>query len=855
MSNSATFSYAQAAKGQSAVQSTAPQSNPTQSQAPSTTSTQSRDIAPTPSTRAPSVAVSTSSNELDGSQNTRSSSVKPESVSLNSNDSDTMSITDKAAELSSLPSRSTEKVLGEVVPQSTERRGRGHTFTSQTTDAGDGKKARKGKKSKIAEKESDQDQDQDKKENVPPKPELSEAPLPAVNVWTQRQEAYAAKAKTSPSAAAQSRSSNGTTAGQPEGLTNSNSQIHKRLTAPNDGVDATAAQGRSSSAGVKAPKKDAEQVRSNSNPIPRRVGPRGTRMNGETSRQSLETLSLNANNNSSWPTPETAASGLKTQVQAGKPEKEEKEESGPSKPRQKKEWQVMDFVPSVTFETPMPTRGSRGGRAGGPRGGREAAVRGNHAVNPSTDRTQENGTASGATSVASSASKRAPVDAAASREGRKPQAQTGIGKVPGDTSSASQKADLKATSADQAQAAMGQQAASRSASQRTDETKLSQPTRENGAHGAKDSGFQGQSSTNRSERTRGNARGRGAHPGMNGVAHPQSQFGQGATGYNYPTNASMRQPANPYANGYGQVAYGGPYTVQTTGSQHRSRPSSGSNRTQGGSRHQSSRASYPVVGVPYDTAVYHGSGPYPPTFADPNHILSGVLSQVEYYFSIDNLCKDTYLRQFMDSQGFVPLGVIATFKRMQEIAQDYQIIRIACDSSPHIEFVVTETGEDKVRRRDKWEPWVLEMHTRHPSARHDGPVNYRPYNNQMTFWPQMPQYGGEGAPMFSPTGTDSHFPLYNGNDVVPQSVNGVNGHSRPSESQLSATVPEFSPVGNPGMGASSQQCEVLSDVSGKKVGASPFGEQASPLVNGSHAPGNAEPIANGIGASHDAAGY
>ncbi|KAI0387298.1 hypothetical protein F5Y04DRAFT_274156 [Hypomontagnella monticulosa] len=853
MSNSATFSYAQAAKGQSAGQSNTTQSNSTQSQAPSTTSTQSRDIAPTPSTRAPSVAVSTSSNEHDGSQNTRSSSVKPESVSMNGNDEDTMSTTDKAAELSSLPSQSTEKVLGEIVPQSTERRGRGQTLTSQTTDASDNKKARKGKKSKTVEKESDQDQDQDKKENVPPKPELSEAPLPAVNIWTQRREAYAAKAKTTPATATQSQNLNGPVANQPNGLTNSHAQIHKRGIAPNDGVDATVAQGRSSSAGVKAPKKDTEQPRSNSNPIPRRAAPRGARMaNGEAGRPPFETLGLNANNNSSWPTPETAASGLKVQAQTGKPEKEE---SGPSKPRQKKEWQIIDFVPSVTFETPIPTRGSRGGRAGGTRGGREASARGNHAVNASTDRTQENGMASGATSVAPSMSKRASIDAAASRDGRKPQAQTGTGKLAGDASTASLKVDSKPTSADQAQVTMSQQAPVRSTSQRTDETKLSQPPRENGTHGAKDSGFQGQNGANRSERTRGNARGRGGHPAMNGVAHPQSQFGQGTAGYSYSTGANVRQPTNPYTNGYAQVPYGGSYPVQTTGNQHRSRPSSGSNRAQGGSRHQSSRASYPVVGVPYDTAVYHNSGPYP-AFPDPNHILSGVLSQVEYYFSIDNLCKDWYLRRFMDSQGFVPLGVIATFKRMQEIAQDYQIIRIACDSSPHIEFIVTEAGEDKVRRRDQWEPWVLDMHTRHPSAQHDGPVNYRPFSNQMmAYWPQIPPYAGEGAPMFSPTGTDSHFPLYvNGNGVVPQSVNGVNGHAHPSESQLSATVPEFSPIGNPGMGSSSQQSEVTSDVTGKKIGTSPFGEQTS-LPNGSHGPGNTEAITNGVGASHDTEGY
>ncbi|KAI2783498.1 hypothetical protein F4815DRAFT_353582 [Daldinia loculata] len=867
MSNSAAFSYAQAAKGQpTTMQSTTASQSSSESQAPSTTSTQSRDVVPTPSTRAPSVAISTTSNELDGSQNTRSSSVKAESVSLNSTDSDITSTSDKAAELSSLPSQGAEKVLGEVVPQSAGRRGRGQTLTSQTTDGGDGKRGRKGKKSKATEKESGQDQDQEKKENLPPQPELSEAPVPAVNVWTQRQEARAAKIKTTSPTAIQPRSSSSATANQPDGLSNATTQDQKQKSPQNEGVEANAAHSRPSSGNIK-PKKDFDQFRSNGNQA-RRAAPRGARLNNGEERAALETLSPAANNTSSWPTPETAASGLKAQVQTGKSEKEQKDDSAPSKPRSKKEWQPIEFVPSVSFNTPIPSRGgSRGGR-GGLRGGRDAAARGNHAATASLDRTQYNGTATGAATIAASVSKRASADMPTARDSRKPQTQAASGKTSGDPHFVGSKADAsKQNSPDPAiNGAASQYAPARVASsnQRADETqKSSPPVRD----GAKDSSFQGQTPVGRNERMRGGARGRGGHSAVNGAGHSQSQFNQGSNGYNYPSNGNVRQPSHPYTNGYVQMPYGGAYPAQATGSQHRSRPSSGSNRAQH-ARHPSSRASsYPAIGMPYESPAYpHGNGPYN-GYTDPNHILNGVLSQVEYYFSIDNLCKDTYLRMCMDSQGFVPLGVIASFKRMQEIA-DYQIIRIACDTSPLIEFIVTEDGQDKIRRRENWEQWVLEMGTRFPTAQNDGPTSYRPFNSQMLYWSQMMPYGGEVPPMFSPTNADAHFaPYLYGNGVASPTSNGINGHTRPSDSQLSATVPEFSPIGNRPMSTASQQGEALpassgnglvSDNADRKTTTLPFGEQVGSLPNGSHSPRREEQasisdktITNGTSASHE----
>ncbi|XXG98700.1 hypothetical protein Hte_005029 [Hypoxylon texense] len=825
MSNSATPSYAQAAKGQSAVQSSGSQSSATESQAPSTTSTQSRDAAPTPSTRAPSVAISTTSNEVDGSQNTRSSSVKPESLS--GMDTDSVSTGDKSGQQSSLPAQGTEKTLSEGLPQSTERRGRGRgqTLTSQATDAGDGKKARKARKGKGAEKDSEQSQDQDKKENIAPKQELSDAPLPTVNPWAQR----AAKFTAASSTTTPSRNSNETAPAQP-----SNAQEFKQRSAQGDGVDAPATHSRALSGGVKGTKKDTEQPRSNGNQTSRRTAPRGFRgVNGE-DRAGFEAPGPVANNTSSWPTPESAANDLKAQASTEKPEKEKKDETGPSKPRQKEKWVHVPYVPTVAFETPLPSRGGRGGRAGGSRGGRDGAARSNHTSNESapTDRTQENGVAPGS---ASAASKRQSVDISTSREGRKPQAQATVGKTSGEISSANSKVDIpKQSLGDQVTGTTSPANSVRagSSNQRVDEsTKSSMSVKENSVHHPKDSGFQGQNGSSRSDRTRGGARGRGGHSVSNGIAHTQSQYGQGSVGYGYPTNPPLRQQNY----GYTQMAYGGPYPGQASGNHHRSRPSSGNNRSQGGGRHQSSRTgSFPPVSM-YEPAYPHTTTPY--GYSDPQHILHVIASQMDYYFSIDNLCKDTYLRQHMDSQGFVPLAVITAFKRMQNIAQDYQVVRIACEHSPHVQLVVTETGEDKVRRRDKWEPWVLDMHLRHPTAQHDGPTTWHPWNSQYGYYPHVFAYGSEAAPMFSPTGTDTQqFSPYMNGDGVTSPTNGVNGHAHASESQLSATVPEFSPTAVSGMGTPSQKGFVATNTVGDELA------NGTSLPNGTHSHENVQPL-------------
>ncbi|XP_010432215.1 PREDICTED: la-related protein 1C-like isoform X2 [Camelina sativa] len=78
-------------------------------------------------------------------------------------------------------------------------------------------------------------------------------------------------------------------------------------------------------------------------------------------------------------------------------------------------------------------------------------------------------------------------------------------------------------------------------------------------------------------------------------------------------------------------------------------------------------------------------------------------NQIQYYFSEENLVTDLYLRGFMDEDGFVPLRVIAGFKKVAELTDSIQHIVEALQNSP-----VVEVQGDVIRKRHEWHQWVLQ---------------------------------------------------------------------------------------------------------------------------------------------------
>ncbi|KAF8095526.1 hypothetical protein N665_0330s0008 [Sinapis alba] len=81
-------------------------------------------------------------------------------------------------------------------------------------------------------------------------------------------------------------------------------------------------------------------------------------------------------------------------------------------------------------------------------------------------------------------------------------------------------------------------------------------------------------------------------------------------------------------------------------------------------------------------------------------------NQIHYYFSEENLIKDTYLRDQMDDQGFAPLHVIAGFKKVAELTDSIQQIVEALQGSPFV-----EVQGDRIRKRHNWQHWLIPKDT------------------------------------------------------------------------------------------------------------------------------------------------
>lgn len=262
-------------------------------------------------------------------------------------------------------------------------------------------------------------------------------------------------------------------------------------------------------------------------------------------------------------------------------------------------------------------------------------------------------------------------------------------------------------------------------------------------------------------RERGTERGRGSYRGRGGHAYAPAYSGS------HPYTAPLPQ------NGF-EVSKSGPgeqrprQSSQPYSGPNQTTPSRNPNRAQSiplpmmfpGQGHYGNMPGIPQHLPPLQTDM-HGYGvpqqlPMQPGImsAMPYNeqlgsyaVLSMVMSQMEYYFSIDNLCKDLYLRKNMDSQGWVLLNVVAGFKRIRQLAgedQTLETLRMVCPQVKGVEYMRGQDGEERVRRHEGWKDFVLPMSERLPGAQNDG-LGPAPQPEYLQYQ-ELPQASGEAIP-------------------------------------------------------------------------------------------------------------
>jgi la-related protein 1 len=236
----------------------------------------------------------------------------------------------------------------------------------------------------------------------------------------------------------------------------------------------------------------------------------------------------------------------------------------------------------------------------------------------------------------------------------------------------------------------------------------------------------------RPERGRGTYRGRGNYGG--GSSQPNHNFGtpslQQQTPPSFTPSKSHSYNDRPYQDRNSQQAqstsFGGP-SQQSRGQ----RTSVRSQSIPSATAYQQYPNGTPLTQIQTDVPpayvyppMYAGmmsAMPYQPFMADFS-VMSLVQMQMDYYFSVDNLCKDLYLRKHMDSQGFVPLQFIADFRRIKSLTDSLELLRMVCRQVKTLEWRPGDDGIDRIRKREGWEQWVLKMDERDPSAQNDGPA-------------------------------------------------------------------------------------------------------------------------------------
>ncbi|KAF2154723.1 hypothetical protein K461DRAFT_291643 [Myriangium duriaei CBS 260.36] len=720
------FSYAQAAKGQSAsTPSTKPSSagasgtitpatNPTSE--PATSSSHDMDIAVTASTK-PETASGSQPDEI-----TRSGD-KPTSDNIQSlNESNNSKVNDGASD-SVDTSSSGDK-------------------TSKTDSSAQSTQATDGQENESESKES---------EEKPVKPIYTEAKPPAVNIWAQRAEAQKAKVgvQTSNSSAAATTPAKVNSDG-PGGKFDPRRKSEQAFNRDIKKGDVPNRAQNDLSRGKFRRDGRPEEVEGARKP---QVKPRD--------RANSELLPPSVSSDVAWPKPTDAHEDERKRGQ----DKDDKTIVNGAKAHGKTEWTRMPYTPTAIFETRIEGRGSGRMGKGVGKNGQPASARGPPPAGSVAAESQRN--FNRGTDLSN---------------GARVNGRNSIAKADRDATSPHSKASSETNSGERQEA----HAQDESIQTQANGVIVSNETQEGGAivqHdlSSNDVSSRRNKSPRRSEGSIKHIGGAGESNSVRAAGDAPTETNGAADGSRAPklsiperradgqhfengreghggfregkrggrkggnrggfNNGSFSSP-NPYANGF-QEFQGNPFPPSPSSTFYPTRGNGGNRgyRNQGGrsqsipldafGRQMNGYGGYPMMPPMQNFVPEYYGGPYSagpfsfPPSAEREFVTATVLNQIEYYFSVDNLLKDMFLRKQMDSQGWIYLEVVAQFNRLKQLTTDYDILKSACLQSTQVEIRVGEDGKDRLRKGHGWDQWVLPLEERAAAAQTEGPTNLR----------------------------------------------------------------------------------------------------------------------------------
>ncbi|KAG6829073.1 hypothetical protein H0H92_005784 [Tricholoma furcatifolium] len=82
-----------------------------------------------------------------------------------------------------------------------------------------------------------------------------------------------------------------------------------------------------------------------------------------------------------------------------------------------------------------------------------------------------------------------------------------------------------------------------------------------------------------------------------------------------------------------------------------------------------------------------------------------LLGQLEYYLSAQNMAQDYFLRSKLDSKGWVPISLIASFNRVRRLTEDEVLVKEVLSLSSVVE--TTDSDDGAMVRMKNWQAFVL----------------------------------------------------------------------------------------------------------------------------------------------------
>ncbi|USW47917.1 Putative La domain containing protein [Septoria linicola] len=460
---------------------------------------------------------------------------------------------------------------------------------------------------------------------------------------------------------------------------------------------------------------------------------------------------------SSWPTPDKAEKSedkTRKDVVAEKTTESGGDNEANGKPREKTKWTAVPVTPTIVWATEEMNRPQRG--AGGERGGRGGtSTRGRGGQRGGADRAKAGGDRAVAKKEDSPngvehaggvvtrgrteldreampppAKPARKANASGSRAGSRARGQSQVKAASPADESVSKNATyaLRTGSPAKMDSSIGQDAKSSETASRstpkdfntTDIRELPDALRDTPVRKVPTDGkkFENYNNKEWSGAPRGSKRGGRGRGGSREFANGHQTSQAFANGHDYASQFGVPQSPSTFQSPRGGFAFGQPGRGSWRGN-----PRSQSipiDQVYGG------RYAYGPPMQTYFPGMYDYSGlpmsavPFAPV-AEQQYLFEMVSTQLEYYFSIDNLLKDMFLRKNMDSQGFVFLDVITNFNRIKQLSADPNVIKAACLRSDTIEIKTGEDGKDRLRRQEGWEQFVMPMDQREVAAQTEGP--------------------------------------------------------------------------------------------------------------------------------------